>query len=85
MLGASPLDFNVIGGEIRKRLIEIGGNPNLPLHLSHPAPGLSGLDRMELYYGIVPLRDDDLLSVDACWINRERCVLASCIVTCFTR
>jgi hypothetical protein len=37
---------------------------HLPFHPSHSALRLSGLDRMELYYGIVPLRDDDLFSVE---------------------
>ena len=64
ILGASPHDFNVIGGEIRKRLIKIGSHPNLPFHPSHPALRLSGFDRMELYDGLVPLRDDDLFSVE---------------------
>ena len=72
-------------GEISKRLIKIGSHPNLPFHPSHPALRLSGFDRMELYDGLVSLRDDDLFSVERLLDNRERCVLASWMVTCFTR
>jgi hypothetical protein len=65
ILGALPRDLTRhVFGEILERLIKIGGHPNLPLHPSHPALGLSGFDRMELYDGLVPLRDDDLFSVE---------------------